>query len=103
MPDVMDTLNHVMRRTQVYLTDDQARRLAELAWERGHPRAQVIRWALDVALGTGETSTNARAAIRSTAGLLADYPDWPEWQREVRGRTAAGRVGDRRLPAVPMR
>ena len=32
--------------------------------------------------------------ILATAGILADYPDWPEWQRSVRGRTAAKRLDE---------
>jgi ribbon-helix-helix CopG family protein len=83
-----------MQRTQVYLTEDQARRLAELAAERGVSKARALRWALDTALGTGDPESEARAAILATAGLLPDYPDWPEWQREVRGRTAAERLDE---------
>jgi hypothetical protein len=85
-----------MHRTQVYLTQEQSRRLAEVARERGISKAGALRWALDLALGTGDAESEARAAIRATAGLLADYPDWPEWQREVRGRTAARRLEDMR-------
>jgi hypothetical protein len=84
-----------MYRTQVYLTDDQVRRLAEVAAERGVSKARALRWALDVALGTGQPDDEARAGIRATAGLLPDYPDWPEWQRHVRGRTASERLGGR--------
>jgi len=34
------------------------------------------------------------AAVDETAGILADVPDWPEWLREVRGRTGEDRLRD---------
>jgi hypothetical protein len=81
-----------MKRTQVYLTETQDRRLAQIAKERGISRAGALRWALDSALDTGDAEAEARAVILATAGTLHDYPDWPEWQRGVRGRTAAQRL-----------
>lgn len=81
-----------MRRTQVYLTDAQDRRLAQIADERGISKAGALRWALDTALETGDAEANARTVILATAGILDDYPDWPEWQRSVRGRTADERL-----------
>lgn len=81
-----------MKRTQVYLTEAQDRRLAQLADERGVSKAGALRWALDTALDTGDAEAEARSVILATAGLLADYPDWQEWQRSVRGRTAAARL-----------
>jgi hypothetical protein len=85
-----------MKRTQVYLTDVQDRHLARLAEERGVSRAAALRWALDTALQTGDVEAEASAVIMATAGVLAGYPDWPEWQRSVRGRTAAQRLDDDR-------
>ena len=38
------------------------------------------------------TEAEERAIILATAGICADYPDWHEWQRQVRGRTAAERL-----------
>ncbi len=43
-----------MKRTQVYLTHDQDRRLGEIAEERGTSRAGALRWALDMVLETGD-------------------------------------------------
>ena len=83
-----------MKRTQVYLTESQDRRLARIAEERGVSRAAALRWALDMALETGDAEAEARAVILATAGLLADHPDWPEWQRAVRGRSATERLDD---------
>jgi hypothetical protein len=81
-----------MKRTQVYLTEAQDRRLGQIAKERGISRAGALRWALDAALETGDAEAEARAVILATSGILSDYPDWPEWQRAVRGRTAGQRL-----------
>jgi predicted transcriptional regulator len=83
-----------MKRTQVYLTDEQDRRLEEIARERKVPKAAALRAALDAGLETGDPEAEARSIIVATAGILADYPDWPEWQRQVRGRTAAERLDE---------
>lgn len=85
-----------MKRTQVYITEEQDNRLAEIARERGVSKAHALRWALNSALETGNAEDEARAVIRATAGSLAGYPDWPEWQRQVRGRTAVERLEDTR-------
>jgi hypothetical protein len=81
-----------MKRTQVYLTEAQGRTLARMAEERGISRAAALRWALDTVLQTGDAEAEGRAVILATAGVLRDYPDWPEWQRSVRGRTATERL-----------
>jgi hypothetical protein len=81
-----------MKRTQIYITEQQDQRLQQLAADRRLPKAAVIRQILDGALETGDTEAEARAAILATAGACADYPDWPEWQRTVRGRTADERL-----------
>lgn len=78
----------------MYLTEEQDRRLKQIAKERRISKAGALRWALDASLDTGDTTAEERAIILATAGICADYPDWPEWQREVRGRTAAQRLAD---------
>jgi hypothetical protein len=83
-----------MKRTQIYITDQQDARLGEIAADEGVSKAAVIRRILQAALEGGDAEAEARAVIESTAGLCADYPDWPEWQREVRGRTADERLRD---------
>lgn len=84
-----------MKRTQVYLTEEQDHRLGQIARERGISKAGALRWALDSSLDTGDASAEERAIILASAGICADYPDWPEWQRDVRGRTAAERLAAR--------
>ncbi|HEX7000351.1 MAG TPA: CopG family transcriptional regulator [Trueperaceae bacterium] len=86
-----------MRRTQIYITAEQSRKIRELARRRGVSQAQVIRQVLDAGLETGDPEAEARAAILATAGILADAPEWPEWQASVRGRTADERLTDQGL------
>jgi hypothetical protein len=83
-----------MKRTQIYITEEQAARIRQLARDRGVSQAQVIRQVLDDALETGDPEAEARAGILATAGILRDAPDWPEWQARVRGRTADERLTD---------
>lgn len=82
-----------MRRTQIYLTDEQSARIAQLADDRHASKAEVIRRILDEALGIDDENDDAaRATIEATAGLCRDYPGWPEWLGSVRGRDADGRL-----------
>lgn len=81
-----------MQRTQIYLTVDQGDRIAEIARDLSISKAEVVRRALDRALGTGDAEREDRVVIASTSGLLADYPDWPEWLSAVRGQSADERL-----------
>ncbi len=81
-----------MKRTQISITEDQDRRIGELAADRGVSKAAVIRHILDQALHTGDPEAEALAAIEATAGVCAAYPDWPEWLRAVRGRSPCDSV-----------
>lgn len=83
-----------MRRTQIYITDEQASQIKQLARSRRVSNAQVIRQILDAALETGDAEAEARAGILATAGILPDAPDWPDWQARVRGRAAGQRLAD---------
>jgi hypothetical protein len=83
-----------MRRTQIYITDEQERRIAELAEDRAISKAEVIRQILDRALRPADAEAEARNVIRSTSGICAGYPDWSEWLRSVRGRTSSERLRD---------
>jgi len=86
-----------MRRTQIYITDEQAAKIRQLARARRVSQAQVIRRILDAALDTGDPEAEARAGILATAGILPDAPDWEAWQARVRGRSAAQRLEDEGL------
>ena len=81
-----------MRRTQIYITDEQDRRLAERAKDARISKAEAIRRILDGALDTGDPEAEARAIIEATSGTFADYPGWQEWQEAVRGRSADERL-----------
>ena len=77
-----------MRRIQIYITEDQAARIAELASSRRVSKAEVIRSILDEALKTGDLESESRTGISATAGILPNASDWQEWQETVRGRSA---------------
>lgn len=88
-----DVYSGCMRRTQIYLTNEQDQRLSALASERASSKAEVIRGILDAALDTGDADADGRAAILASAGICVDYPDWPAWLDRVR----SGRGADARL------
>jgi hypothetical protein len=83
-----------MKRTQIYITDEQDRLIGERARDLGVSKADVIRRFLDRGLEIGTREDESRALILQTSGVLADYPDWPEWLRAVRGRTSDERLKD---------
>jgi hypothetical protein len=86
-----------MRRTQIYLTDEQCRALSRRASDTGLSQAEVIRRVIDRALGLADDTGHRVEAVNATAGLLADLPDWPECLSQVRGRGADERRRKLRL------
>jgi plasmid stability protein len=76
----------------MYLTDEQRKRLKQRATDAGVSEAEVIRSILDESLGIDDGTDDLLAAIEATFGICIDYPDWPEWLREMRGRTANERL-----------
>lgn len=77
-----------MRRTQIYITEEQERLIAGQAADAGVPKAEVIRRILDKSLGLDGGGEHRRRAILATAGLLPDAEDWPAWLERVRGSGA---------------
>lgn len=69
-------------RTQIYLTDDQRRRLDARGRRTGAPMARMIREAVDVYLA--DDGPDARAALDETFGTLPDLelPSRDEWDRD---------------------
>ncbi len=67
-------------RTQVYLTDDQRRKIDEIARAEGVTLAEVVRRALDAYL---EGERDAAAALAGTFGAdpNAGAPSRDEWDR----------------------
>lgn len=68
-------------RTQVYLTDEQRRRIDALADAEGVTLAEIVRRALDVYLS--EVHADPAEALAATFGAdpAARPPDRDEWRR----------------------
>ncbi len=69
-------------RTQIYLTDDQRRRLDARGKRSGEPLARMIREAVDAYLA--DDRPDAQAALDETFGTLRDLelPSRDEWNRD---------------------
>lgn len=81
-----------MLRTQIYITEEQERRIASRAADAGVSKAQVIRRMLDEGLGVDDGAEERRRAIRATAGALPDADGWESWLARVRGGGADDRL-----------
>jgi predicted DNA-binding protein len=68
-------------RTQIYLTQEQRRRLDELMAQRGASLAQLVREALDAYLAAQRPDPDA--ALAETYGALPnlEVPSRDEWDR----------------------
>jgi len=73
-------------RTQIYLTDDQRRRLDAKGRLTGAPLARMIREAVDVYLADDRPDPDA--ALDETFGALPDLrlPSRDEWERDANPR-----------------
>ena len=83
-----------MHRTQIYLSDEQRARIAQIATDRGISKAEVIRGMLDRELGIAGDADLKAELFRETAGILGDAQGAREWLRDVRGRSADERLRD---------
>jgi len=81
-----------MRRTQMHLTDQQRRRLSVMAKAEEVSEAEIVRRILDQAFGMRPDRAEKLAAIKETAGIMKNAPDWPEWLERVRGAGADKRL-----------
>jgi predicted DNA-binding protein len=72
-----------MQRTQIYLTDEQRRRLDRRANEAGVPMAVVVREILDQALDIDD-ETARLAAADEAFGVLDDGESWQDFLARVR-------------------
>jgi len=70
-------------RTQIYLTDDQRRRIDVRGRRTGASMAQMIREAVDAYLGDDRPDT--QAALDDTFGTLPELelPSRDEWDRDA--------------------
>ena len=68
---------YIMRRTQIYLTDDQGSLLEDRSRTTGHTISQLIRAAIDTAYARGRQMTRAERVrlARRAAGAWADFPE----------------------------
>lgn len=72
-----------MRRTQIYLDDDQDRRVAARARADGTTKSAVIRAAIDQFLKRKSRRDDVRAHLDATFGSMPsiEVPDRDEWDR----------------------
>lgn len=83
-----------MKRTQIYITQEQDRLLSERAADASVSKAEVIRRLLDQGLGLDDGAESRRDAIPASAGAAPDEADWADWLGQVRGRSASERLSD---------
>lgn len=61
-----------MQRTNIFLTEEQQRRLDRRARDEGVTKSSLIRRILDDALAINPSTRSASDAIRASAGIWAD-------------------------------
>ena len=64
-----------MRRTQIYLSENQHGKIGRIAKAQGLTRSQYIRDVLDKALDAGATEPDWKAAIMAGVGMWKDRPE----------------------------
>jgi Ribbon-helix-helix protein, copG family len=77
-----------MRRTNIYLAEEQSAAVEDVARARGISRAELIRQLIDSGLsGTGSADLEADlAAIDESFGILSDSGDFPARGDDDRAR-----------------
>jgi predicted transcriptional regulator len=85
-----------MRRTQIYLDDEQASRLDRRAAAQGTTRSKVIRLAIDDYLTRTDRDLSSwrdqwQEALDVTAGAAPNLPDGADYVDDIR-RSDAGRL-----------
>jgi plasmid stability protein len=76
-----------MQRTNIFLTDEQQKRLRRRAEEEGMSKSKLIRRILDEALAITQTPVSTEETIRATSGIWADRDEADlqevlSWRRE---------------------
>ena len=64
-----------MKRTNIYLTDEQQRRIGQKARADAVTKAEIVRRLLNLALGVTNPTERRDEAIEATFGLWADRSD----------------------------
>lgn len=79
---------YIMKRTQIYLEDDQDEVLESRAGALGRTKSDLIREAIDSYLGLGEGEAGRleafREALAEAAGSAAHLPPGSEYVEEIR-------------------
>lgn len=95
-----DVRSYTVRRTQIYIDDEQDRRLAARAAASSRTKSDLIREALDRYLATESAADELaefRAAVRAVAGIAPYLPDGVEYVRQIRaGELARAEALERR-------
>jgi predicted DNA-binding protein len=85
--------SYIVRRTQIYLSDEQERALRARATATSRTKSSVIRDAIDAYLASAVTSESEldrfRMALNEAAGIAPHLPSGDDYVRELRS-------GDRR-------
>ncbi len=77
-----------MQRTNIFLTEEQQKRLHRRAQEEGMSKSMLIRRILDEALPIIQTTASVEEAIKNSSGIWADRDDAEldgvlAWRREA--------------------
>lgn len=81
-----------MKRTQIYISEEQERLIAARAADAGVSKAEAIRRLLDEGLGIDDGGDARVRAVEETFGVLPEAPAWPDWLACVRGASADERL-----------
>lgn len=77
-----------MQRTNIFLTEEQQKRLSSRAREEGVSKSSVVRRILDEALAISTAEVSVQDAINASSGLWADrgqrdISEVLRWRREM--------------------
>ena len=77
-----------MQRTNIFLTEEQQKRLQRRAKEEGISKSSLVRRILDEALAIAKTTVSVEDAVRGTSGIWADRTEEElhevlRWRREA--------------------
>ena len=78
---------YIMRRTQIYLEEEQHERLTERAYQTGQSMSELIRHAIDRDLDGDEEELKLRRfreAVRAVAGCAPDLEDGATYVAKLR-------------------
>lgn len=76
-------MHTVVKRTHVYLTEEQDRRLTARARREGVSKSDLIRRALDAYLGDDRSEEEALARLRATVRWYRENPVEGDWDLEA--------------------